>query len=196
MKKFFIILFLLPLLVGCSEEDTLLSERDKIEKYLTSSRGMIAEEALGSVIEEEPAFYSTFGRYAYRHIVNYYDADRELKPTLDWGDRAEIRFNAYVFSGNEPTVTSGLYLSNVQEVIDEAGKKSGNTLAWSNEPLVVELGTTKLLRGVEMVLAGCHEADSVQVYMTSGLAYGTGEFGIVPKNSMVAWYMKIEKVTK
>ena len=83
MKKFFTILLLLPLLVGCQEEDTLLSERDNIVKYLTSNRRMIAEEELGSVIEEEPAFYSSFGRYAYRHIVNYYDAGREDRAVVE-----------------------------------------------------------------------------------------------------------------
>lgn len=196
MRKFLIVLLLLPLWMGCKQEDTLLSERDKIEKYLTSSRRMVAEEELDNVIEMEPAFYSTFGRYAYRHIVNYYTADREIKPTLDWGDKAEIYFNAYVFSGSEPSITSGLYLSNVQEVIDEAGKKSDNTLTWSSEPLVIELGSTQLLKGIEMALAGCHEADSVQVYMTSNLAYGDKEISVIPKNSMVAWYMKIKKVIK
>ena len=197
MKKILVILFLLPLLAGCNSEDTLLTERDKIEKYLTSTRRMVAEEEKDNVIEKEPAFYSLFGRYAYRHIVNYYDVDRELKPTLDWGDVAEIRFNAYLFNGSEPNITSDLYLSNIPEKIEQVGEKSGNTLAWSREPLVVELGSANgMLRGLELTLAGCREADSVQVYMTSNLAYGDKEFGIIPKNSMVAWYIRIEKVSK
>ena len=32
--------------------------------------------------------------------------------------------------------------------------------------------------------------------MTSNLAYGKNLIGVVPKNSMVAWYLKIEKVIK
>jgi hypothetical protein len=32
--------------------------------------------------------------------------------------------------------------------------------------------------------------------MTSSLAYGKAIVGSVPKNSMVAWYMRIEKVIK
>ena len=195
MKKFLTILFLLPLLVGCKEEDTLLTERDNIVKYLTSSRRMVAEEDLGSVIEENPAFYSTFGRYAYRHIVNYYDADRDSRPVVDWGDRVSIRFNAYVFTGSEPS-TSAIYWSNIPEIIEQLGSKSGNTLDWSTEPLHIELGTTPILEGLERSLPGCHEADSVQVYMTSTLAYGKNLVGNVPKKSMIAWYMKIEKVTK
>ena len=194
MKKFLTIL-LLPLLWGCQQEDTLLSERDKIEKYLTSTRRMVAEENVGDVIENNPAFYTLFGRYAYRHIVNYYDAGREDRPVVEWGDNIEIRFNAYPFTGSEPS-TSSIYLSNILEIIQQLGDKSSNTLAWSTEPLNIKLGTTKLLEGLERTLPGCHEADSVQVYMTSNLAYGKQIMSVVPKNSMVAWYIKIEKVTK
>ena len=99
MKKFLTILLLLPMIVGCTEENTLLTERDKIVKYLTSTRRMVEESELDSVIEEHPTFYNVFGRYAYRHIVNYYDADRESRPQVAWGDRLELRFTAYVFSG-------------------------------------------------------------------------------------------------
>lgn len=195
MKKFLTILFLLPLLVGCKQEDTLLTERDKIEKYLTSSRRMVAEEELNNTIEEEPAFFSVIGRYAYRHIVNYYDDGREDKPLVEWGDNLQIRFNAYIFTGSEPS-TSAIYLSNIPEIIERLGKTSGNTLAWSSEPLDIKLGTTKILKGIESSLPGCHEADSVQVYLTSNLAYGDEIMGVIPKESMIAWYMKIEKVTK
>lgn len=195
MKKFLAILFLLPLLVSCEQEDTLLSERDKIEKYLTSSRRMVEKSEVGNVIEDNPAFYEIFGRYAYRHIVNYYDEGREDKPVVEWGDKVEIRFDAYTFTGSEPAI-SNLYWSNIHETIVDVGDKSNYTLDWSEEPLTIVLGQTEILEGLELTLPGCHEADSVQVYMTSNLAYGKKLIGVVPKNSMVAWYMKIEKVTK
>lgn len=197
MRKFLVILFLLPLLAGCKdkEEDILMSEHDKIVKFLTSSRRLTAEEDLGNVIDSEPPFYSTFGRYAYRHIVNYYDAGREAKPIVYWGDKIEIRFTAYTFTGSALS-NSAIYWSNVPSVIEQLGKKSDNTLDWSKEPLQITLGTTPILKGLELTLPGCHEADSVQVFMTSSLAYGDEIINVVPKNSMVAWYMKIEKVLK
>ena len=195
MKKFLIILLALPILVGCKEEDSLLTQRDQIEKFLTSSRRMVAEQDLGNVIEETPAFYTLFSRYAYRHIVNYYDAEREDRPVVEWGDRLELRFNAYTFSGSEPS-NSNIYWSNIAEIIDSLGDKSTDTLDWSTEPLSVTLGSTAILEGLEHVLPGCHEADSVQVFMTSNLAYGKNLIGVVPKNSMIAWYLKIEKVIK
>ena len=195
MKKFLTILFLLAFAASCDKEDILLSERDKIEKYLTSSRNMVIESEVGNVIQENPPFYNVFGRYAYRHIVNYYEKGREDRPIVEWGDNLQIRFNAYTFSGSEPSTTA-IYWSNVPEVIIQLGNKSGNTLDWSTEPLTIKLGTTRILEGLEHTLPGCHEADSVQVYMTSNYAYGKGLIGVVPKNSMVAWYMRIEKVTK
>ena len=195
MKKFLSILFLLAFAVSCEKEDLLLSERDKIEKYLTSSRNMVIESEVGNVIQNNPPFYNIFDRFAYRHIVNYYNEGRNEKPIVEWGDKIEIRFNAYTFTGSEPA-QSAIYWSNIPEVIAKLSEKSGGSLDWSTEPLTIELGKTEMLEGLEYTLPGCHEADSVQVYMTSNLAYGKNLVGVVAKNSMIAWYMKIEKVTK
>lgn len=195
MKKILTILLVLLFLAGCKNEDTILSERDKIVKYLTS-RGLCAEDELGDQIAENPPFYSSFGTYSYRHIVNYYDADREDRPVIAWGDRVEIKFfKAHIFSGSEPNESS-IFWSNIPEVILKLGNKTDYTLDWSTEPLVIELGRTATIAGLEYALPGCREADSLQVYMTANLAYGKHNIGLVPKNSMQAWYMKIEKVTK
>lgn len=196
MKKFLTILFLLVFAMSCEKEDLLLSEREKIEvKYLQSTRGMVIAADTVNVIQENPPFYNVFGRYAYRHIVNYYDADRDSRAVVNWGDRVEIRFDAYIFSGSEPTIAN-LYWSNIHETILKVAERSNYTLDWSEEPLAIDLGTTEIIEGLERTLPGCREADSVQVYMSSNLAYGNHLMGVVPKNSMVAWYMKIEKVTK
>lgn len=196
VKRLIVILPLLLLsFAGCEQEDTLLSERDKIENYLTSSRNMVAEEDLGSVIEDNPPFYNIFDRYAYRHIVNYYEEGRNERTEVAWGDDLELRFRAYVFTGSEPSLST-LYWTNVEEVILLLQQQSDSKLEWSLEPLKVKLGTTEMLEGLELTLAGCRERDSVQVYMTSNLAYGKKLLGSVPKNSMIAWYMRIEKVTK
>ena len=195
MKKFLSILFLLAFMVSCEKEDLLLSERDKIEKYLTSSRNMVVESEVGNVIQDNPPFYNVFDRYAFRHIINYYEEGRNEKPVVEWGDKIEIRFNAYTFTGSEPS-QSAIYWSNIPEVITALSQKTEGTLDWPTEPLTIELGKTEMLEGLEYTLPGCHEADSVQVYMTSNLAYGKNLVGVVGKNSMIAWYMKIEKVTK
>ena len=199
MKNILTILLVLLFWAGCKQEDTILSERDKIVKYLTS-RGLCAEDEVGDKIAVNPPFYTSYGTYAYRHVVNFYDEGREDRPIVEWGDKIEVKFfNAYVFSGSEPN-DKAIFWSNVPEVIEKLGDRKDdyteNTLDWSTEPLVIELGRTALMAGLEYALPGCHEADSIQVYMTANLAYGKNTIGIVPKNSMQAWYMKIEKVTK
>lgn len=181
------------MLFACKEEDTLLSERDNIEKFLTSTRQMVAEENLGSVIEDNPKFYTVFGRYAYRYIDNYYEAERELRPLVEMGDEVHLRFNAYIFSSSEPSNTAP-YWSNVPEVIKSLGKHGD--LAWSSEPLVIRLGKSDIIKGLEYTIEGCREQDSVQVFMTSSLGYGKKLVGSAPKNTPLAWYMRIEKVVK
>ncbi len=198
MKKLLAILLALPLcFAGCTdEEDRVLTQHETIERYLNSTRRFVAIENISSVIENNPAFYETFGRYAYRHIVNYYEAGREDRALVEWGNDVQLRFNAFVFSGSEPSVSSSLYWSNIPSIISSMGAQTGEALVWSSEPLSVRLGTTDVIKGLELTLPGCRERDSVQVYMTSSLAYGKAIMGSVPKNSMVAWYMKIEKVIK
>ena len=175
MKRFFAIVIVAMLTLACEDEGLLLTERDNIEKFLTSTRQMVAEEDIGTVIEENPKFYTAFGRYAYRYIDNYYDADRESRAVVEWGDEVQLRFN-------------------VPEMIDKLGKHGD--LSWSRELLVIRLGTTEVIEGVERSLVGCREQDSVQVFMTSSLGYGKRLVGSVPKRSSLAWYMKIEKVVK
>ncbi|MBQ1224353.1 MAG: FKBP-type peptidyl-prolyl cis-trans isomerase [Alistipes sp.] len=193
MKRFFAIVMVAVLTLACDDEGTLLTERDNIEKFLTSTRRMVAEENLGSVIEDNPKFYTVFGRYAYRYIDNYYDADRENRAVVEWGDEVVLRFNAYTFTSTEPS-NSAPYWSNVPEMIDKLGKHGD--LEWSRDPLAIRLGTTDVIEGVERALVGCREQDSVQVFMTSSLGYGKRLVGSVPKRSSLAWYMKIEKVNK
>ena len=207
MKKFLTILILFAFAMGCEKEDLVLSERETIEKYL-KSRGMVIAADTADVIKKDPPFYDLFirnkpNRYAYRHIVNYYEIDtitnkpkRESRPMVEMGDKIDIRFNAYTFTGSKPD-TAAIYWSNIPEVIKSLSKRSGNSLDWPTEPLSIELGKTEILEGLELALAeGCREKDSVQIYMTSNLAYGKNWVGVVPKNSMVKWFLIIEKVTK
>ena len=212
MKKFLTILILFAFAIGCEKEDLVLSERDKIEKYL-ANRGMVIAADTVNVVKDNPPFYDLFirnkpNRYAFRHIVNYYEIDsttykrkRLSRPKVEWGDKIDIRFSAYTFTGAEPwnsdASKSAIYWSNVPEIIAKLGEKNNITLDWPTEPITIELGKTEILAGLELALSeGCRENDSLQVYMTSNLAYGKELMGVVPKNSMVAWYLKIEKVRK
>lgn len=187
------------LMYGCENDvDMLTNQKDQIVKYLTNSRRMVAQEEVGSVIEDNPPFYTAFGQSVYRHITNYYEAGRDEWSEVGDNSSVKIEFAAYTFSGTEPTIND-LYWSNIPAVISEFESKSGHNysdLIWSDEPVVVQLGRGEVIDGLAAALVGCRDQDSVQVYMTSEAAYGKQIIGSVPKNSSVAWYIKILNVIK
>ena len=184
---------------GCENDvDMLTTQKDEIVKYLTTSRRMVAQEEVGTVIENNPPFYVAFGQSVYRHITNFYDEGREEWSEVGATSTVNINFSAYVFGGSEPTV-SDIYWSNIPAVISEVEATGGNKysdLIWEDRPLTIQLGRGEAIRGLEEALIGCRDQDSVQVYMTSEAAYGKAIIGSVPKNSPVAWYIKILNVTK
>lgn len=179
-------------------EDLRTKQRDAIEKYF-SGRGIIPREKVDSVIEVNPKFYEAFADRAYRHIVTYYDSGRrDTLPTIYPGSKVEFKFNAFVFSGVEPSVLGDLYYSNCEDMIyimNNIRDAYKPELAWPTEPFYAQIGTTPMLAGLEECLIGCCEKDSVQIYMTYNLGYGS-EIGVVPKKSSLAWYLKILSVSE
>ena len=187
------------LMWGCnSDEEIVTKQKESIVKYLTSSRRLIDEQEVSSSIEENPPFYTNLDQVAYRHIVNYYEAGRDEWMEVEPNSIIDIEFEAYTFSGSEPGIKD-LYWSNIQATISKLEASNNHVydkLVWSTEPLTVRLGRGEVLSGLEDALVGCRDQDSVQVYMTSRAAYGKHIIGSVPKNSPVAWYIKILSVTK
>lgn len=194
-----IAIFALAFLCGCGDdEDVFTNQQTDILRYLTSTRRLIPETEIENVIEDNPAFYTEFGRSAYRYITTYYDADREEWSEVEPGSTVDLLFDAYVFGSSEPSLRE-VYWSNVGSTISALESQSVNPIArldWSTEPLTVTVGSIKMIKGLEQALVGCRDQDSVQIYMTYNMAYGKNLVGTVPKNSSVAWYIKILRVTK
>lgn len=187
------------LLCSCSDdEDMLTKQKDSIVKYLTSSRRLIDEQEVSTSLQENPPFYTAFNNSSYRHITNYYEAGRNEWMEVEPNSIIDIQFNAYIFSGSEPNLAS-TYWSNIPatiSAIEASNKHQYDKLIWSTDPLTVRLGRGEVIEGLEAALIGCRDQDSVQVYMTSQAAYGKHIIGSVPKNSSVAWYIKILSVTR
>ena len=187
------------MLVGCNkDEDMLTKQKDSIVKYLTSTRRMVSEQDVASSLDENPPFYTGFNNSSYRHITNYYEAGREEWTEVEANSIIDVEFDAYIFSGSEPTIKN-LYWSNLQSSISKLEASNNHTydkLIWETKPLTIRLGRGEVLEGLEAALVGCRDQDSVQIYMTSNAAYGKHLIGSVPKNSPVAWYIKILSVTK
>lgn len=187
------------LLCSCSDdEDMLTKQKDSIVKYLTSSRRLIDEQEVSTSLQENPPFYTAFNNSSYRHITNYYEDSREEWMEVEPNSIIDIQFNAYIFSGSEPNLAS-TYWSNIPatiSAIEASNRHQYDKLIWSTDPLTVRLGRGEVIEGLEAALIGCRDQDSVQVYMTSQAAYGKHIIGSVPKNSSVAWYIKILSVTR
>ncbi len=200
MKRLFgIAIFAFVFLCGCGDdEDVFTTQQTSIVRYLTSTRRLVAESEVDNVIENNPAFYTEHGRSTYRYITTYYNEDRGEWSEVQPGGTVDLLFDAYVFDGSEPSLKN-VYWSNVGSTISALESQSVNPVAhldWTAEPLVVTVGSTKMIKGLEQALVGCRDQDSVQIYMTYNMAYGKHLVGTVPKNSSVAWYIKILRVTK
>lgn len=198
-NMWYIAVAVLLALAGCQQKDDIMTaQRSSTVRYLESSHQprLMSEEAARESLDDNPEYYSVFGRKAYRYIATMYDEGREQRTEIESGDLAEIRFDAYVFNYTSLANTAP-YWSNRPETI-AALEQTGGKLDpqyWNTEPLALRAGKDGLY-GVSKALTGCREGDRVEVYMTYEGAYGSAIVGVVPKESPVAWLFTIEKVTK
>lgn len=184
--------------VGCNDDEkTVESQRTTIERYLTSSHQprLIPESEIENSLELNPPFYEKLSQNVYRYIATYYNADRDLQVEVEMGDLVELTATGYIFTGSSPSIHT-VYYTNEAEVIASLVKEGLNDQYWSAEPMVVRLGETDIIKGVELSLLECREGDRVEVYMTHEAAYGKDPVGLLPKESAVLWIYSIDKVTK
>lgn len=183
---------------GCKNEtDTTLNQQQQsIEKYLKNSHNprLIEESEIGNSMDENPAFYTRWDMDIYRYISTYYDEGREEKPELYKGATFEMTYTAYIFTGNNPTV-SNMYATNDAEQLAKLEAAGLNTsYEWSTEPMRITLGSGELVRGLETALVGCREGDNIEIYLTYTEAYGKKYIGKVPSRSSVVWFIDIDKI--
>ncbi len=207
MKRFFsIFLLVLPavfLWTACKDnEDVLPDQKSRIRQYLRSTHvpKLLSEIEMEESLDENPAFYTVAGDSVYRYIRNYYAADRNQYPEADYGDAVTLTFRMYVFNyaniaetGKEVTMP---YYSN-DKTLEQSYYNTGLTPgAWTFEPLRIELGRTRILKGLELALVGCRQRDTVEAYMTYNMAYGQDPLGVIPKESPVAVFFTVDEVAK
>ena len=181
---------------GCNDNDTKVeSARTSIERYLTSSHSprLIPKSEVENSIEYNPPFYERLSQDVYRYIATYYQSGRDSRREVAMGDVVELRVTAYTFSGSTPSL-SAVYFTNEQTVLDQLAELGLDTQYWSSEPVIVKLGETNIIKGVELSLIGCRETDQVEVYMTSKAAYGNDALGVIKKESAIMWSYTIDKV--
>lgn len=208
MKRLLTLLLVLapavvPLWSSCSQEDdTLPDQISQLRRYLTSSHNprLVSEEEARTSLEIDPPFYTVAGDSVYRYIRNYYAEGRDGYAQVAYGDAVRITFRMYLFEFNN-IVDTGTeitmpYYSNdatLEEAFYAAGLTPG---AWTFEPLELEVGAGRILRGLEEALVGCRERDTVEVYMSYNMAYGDEPLGVIPAESPIAVFFTVDGVTK
>ena len=187
-------------LVACSNQtdQQLTQQQTSISNYLKGSHQprLIPEADIPESLEANPAFYSQWGLDIYRYISTYYDEERSEKSVAEAGDKLTLRYTAYIFKNSRPS-TADMFATNDQESIDELIAQGLNTsYEWTTEPLEMTLGSGDILDALETALEGCHEGDSVEIYLTYESGYGNKHVGMVPGKSAQVWYIDILSVTK
>lgn len=108
----------------------------------------------------------------------------------------KITFRAYVFTYANIVTTGSENNWTVPYYTNDAALKSFlegrglNTEWWTFEPLTVDMRHPGIIKGMADALLGCREGDAVEVYMTYNMAYGDDYFGIIPKESPIAWFLR------
>lgn len=185
----------LTFVVGCDEENTVLTnQRNAIERYLTGSHSPKLESRKDAELSGHPDIYDVWGLNTYRYIATP-DADREGRTVVERGDEITLTFTAYIFTGGAPR-NDAIYYTNEPDKIQYLVGQGLDSEYWLEEPLVIKLGHTDIIKGLARALDGCREGDRVEVYMTYEAAYEKNAIGTVPKESSVAWFFTIDSVVK
>lgn len=200
MKRLMYIVMALVLAAGCEKEgeDITLTQMQRIESYLTSSHTprLISYDNLDQYMDDTtpPQFYNTFGRAAYRYIVNYYDAGRSARPEVSRGSTITVTYTVYDFTSYRAPSLSMLISTNdpeMEQQMADAGWTLGDNPFFTFAPLTLRVGSGQIVSGVDAALAGCREGDEVEIYCTGSTAYGESLVGTVPQNTPLYWHIVI-----
>ena len=182
--------------VGCNgEEEAVDTQRQNIERFLTSTHDprLIAQADVENSLEYQPAFYERLGYNIFRYIATYYDQGRELRREVKAGDKVEITYVGFRFTGSKFTLAD-VYATNDESMLAQLEEAGLDGQYWETEPLTIIFGQGNIINGVEASLNGCREGDVVEVYMTYEEAYDKNVVGVLPKESPVAWIYTIDKI--
>lgn len=196
MIKCLVAIMFLVVGVGCNgEEEAVDTQRQNIERFLTSSHDprLIAQADIENSLEYQPAFYERLGYNIFRYIATYYDQGRELRREVKAGDKVEITYVGFRFTGSKFTLAD-VYATNDESMLAQLEEAGLDGQYWETEPLTIIFGQSNIINGVEASLNGCREGDVVEVYMTYEEAYDKNVVGVLPKESPIAWIYTIDKI--
>lgn len=173
-------------MAACGEdEDTTESQISTIESYLGQRDYDLVEGV-------------------YKHVENPTREGRENEPMAVEGDSVEIYFEGYVLSSGlnidaSAEVRTAPFYTNREALIAGMSDPEGlglNPEYWPTEAWRARLGTTPMLRGLQLGIPQSHRGDSLLLMFPSQLGYGSAEFGTLPKNTPIVFRIYLDKVNK
>ena len=129
----------------------------------------------------------------YKCVVNSDRDGYDTAPVVSSGDSVYFYFEAYTFDSSP---ASSCYFSNRPDTIDTLAKYGLNPELWPYGPQKIKLGKTSLISGLNRGLSGCCLGDSVQLLISSDLAYDDKYVGVLEPNTAVLYILNIVNVIK
>lgn len=183
--------------ISCSEDTDLIEDqREDIVTFLTTKHSplLIAQSSVSSSLESEPEFYSTSGNTTFLYIEDYYNTDRQSRAEIKNGDTIYITFWCYDFSSFTTPDSGDLYYTNDPLYEDAFIEADLNVEYWSFEPKKIVLGQGDILKAIETALVGCRVGDSVEIYLTYNMAYGSNWVGVTSQEEPMAFFCTIDSI--
>lgn len=191
-KKSFILAMLLCFAASsCMKEKlaaTYNSQEASIDKYITGSmyvkRSGVSEKTGNDTTWTDTLRIVRNG--GVNRLVQKEGLGEELKP----GGNIAFYYAGYIFKGSKNS--NILFATNRQEI---AAEKKWELTDASYEMLQLDLAKTRLIEGLRKGLIGVKGGEECEIMFSGQYAFGDNEFGTIPANSALLYYIWVEAVS-
>ena len=172
----FLILTLLALTACTSTlETTYTSQSTRIETYVSKQ------------LDSHPEYVVTYNEGVVRMTVAEGDGDALAK-----GGRVTFRYAGYNF--NSSSINANTLFATNDADIAAAAKWDLTDAETRFQSVTVTLGKDKLIRGLELGLAGVRAGEDCYVFFSGKYGFGKRQLGTIPANACICYRLYIEDV--
>jgi FKBP-type peptidyl-prolyl cis-trans isomerase len=164
------------------------SQEASIDKYITGSmyvkRSGVSEKTGNDTTWTDTLRIVRNG--GVNRLVQKEGLGEELKP----GGNIAFYYAGYIFKGSKNS--NILFATNRQEI---AAEKKWELTDASYEMLQLDLAKTRLIDGLRKGLIGVKGGEECEIMFSGQYAFGDNEFGTIPANSALLYYIWVEAVS-
>jgi FKBP-type peptidyl-prolyl cis-trans isomerase len=164
------------------------SQEASIDKYITGSmyvkRSGVSEKTGNDTTWTDTLRIVRNG--GVNRLVQKEGLGEELKP----GGNIAFYYAGYIFKGSKNS--NILFATNRQEI---AAEKKWELTDASYEMLQLDLAKTRLIEGLRKGLIGVKGGEECEIMFSGQYAFGDNEFGTIPANSALLYYIWVEAVS-